>query len=67
MGLSSQGYNGHIFGILNFGCPTALYGKNLVSIIVLIVCKSRSKKQPFMVTKMFPWESDDTGEEATGF
>jgi trehalose/maltose hydrolase-like predicted phosphorylase len=25
MGLSSQGYNGHIFGILNFGC-TRLFG-----------------------------------------
>jgi trehalose/maltose hydrolase-like predicted phosphorylase len=24
MGLSSQGYNGHIFGILNFGCTRLL-------------------------------------------
>jgi trehalose/maltose hydrolase-like predicted phosphorylase len=43
MGLSSQGYNGHIFGILNFGCTRLLALQpdmaKSSSITVLIVCK----------------------------
>jgi hypothetical protein len=37
------------------------------SITVLIVCKKRSKKATVYGYKgaMFPWESDDIGEEAT--
>jgi trehalose/maltose hydrolase-like predicted phosphorylase len=30
MGLSSQGYNGHIFGILNFGCTHHFWHCNLI-------------------------------------
>jgi hypothetical protein len=47
MGLSSQGYNGHIFGILNFGCTQRFWRnpiwQNHVLIIVLIVCRKQSK------------------------
>jgi trehalose/maltose hydrolase-like predicted phosphorylase len=36
------------------------------SITVLIVCKSKAKTTVYGYKgAMFPWESDDTGEEAT--
>jgi hypothetical protein len=71
MGLSSQGYNGHIFGILNFGCtqlfwPCNPIWQNHVLIIVLIVCRKQKKATVYGYKgAMYPWESDDTGEEAT--
>jgi hypothetical protein len=39
--------------------------QNLVSITVLIVCKKAKQKGLWLQGAMFPWESDDTGEEAT--
>jgi hypothetical protein len=59
-----------IFGILNFDVPNSLacnpIWQNHVLIIVLIVCKSKQKATVYGYKgAMFPWESDDTGEEAT--
>jgi trehalose/maltose hydrolase-like predicted phosphorylase len=70
MGLSSQGYNGHIWDSELWMYPTLWpcnpIWQNLVSIIVLIVCKSKQKATVYGYKgAMFPWESDDTGEEAT--
>jgi len=57
MGLSSQGYNGHIFGIQNFGCIQhywrySLNWQNRVWITVPIACKKPNKKQLFMDIKV---------------
>ncbi len=72
MGLSSQGYNGHVFWdteiwmyppllLLNQGIAKSLlnYRSNRLK-------KAKEKARNFGYKgAMFPWESDDTGEEAT--
>ena len=71
MGLSSQGYNGHIFWdselwmyppllILNQGIA-----KSMMNYRFNRLEKARQKAADFGYRgAMFPWESDDTGEEA---
>jgi hypothetical protein len=58
MGLSSQGYNGHFWDSELWMYPLFalnLIWQNHVLIIVLIVCRKQSKKQPFMVKgAMYP-------------
>lgn len=72
MGLSSQNYNGHIFWdtelwmyppllVLNQGIA-----KSLVNYRSDRLGKAKQKARNFGYQgAMFPWESDDTGEEAT--
>lgn len=72
MGLSSQGYNGHIFwdtelwmlpSILVFNADIA---KSCLNYRFDRLEKARQKAQNYGFNgAMFPWESDDTGEEAT--
>lgn len=72
MGLSSQGYNGHIFWdtelwmyppllLLNQGIAKSLLNYRFDR---LGQAKQRAKNYGFKGA-MFPWESDETGEEAT--
>ncbi len=72
MGLSSQGYNGHIFWdtelwmfppLLVLNQPIA---RSLVNYRSDRLEPARAKARNFgFAGAMFPWESDDTGEEAT--
>jgi len=72
MGLSSQGYNGHVFWdtelwmyppLLLFNQPIA---KSLLNYRYNRLPKALEKARNFGYKgAMFPWESDDTGEEAT--
>ncbi|MFH4967809.1 glycoside hydrolase family 65 protein [Gaetbulibacter sp. M240] len=72
MGLSSQNYNGHIFWdtelwmfppLLLFNEPIA---KSLVNYRSDRLSKAKQKAVNFgFKGAMYPWESDDTGEEAT--
>jgi trehalose/maltose hydrolase-like predicted phosphorylase len=57
MGLSSQGYNGHIFGILNLDVPNAFglatrYGK-IMSDYRSDRLQKAKQKQPFMVIRSY--------------
>ncbi len=72
MGLSSQGYNGHIFWdselwmfppllLLNHGAAQSMLDYRLDRL-----GKAQQKALSYGFNgAMFPWESDDTGEEAT--
>ncbi|KAK3605156.1 hypothetical protein CHS0354_000825 [Potamilus streckersoni] len=72
MGLSSQGYNGHVFWdtelwmfppllVLNHGIAESLLDYRFDRLQ-----KAKEKAQAFgFLGAMFPWESDDSGEEAT--
>lgn len=72
MGLSSQGYNGHVFWdtelwmyppLLMFNQPIAY---SLLNYRFDRLPQAREKARNFGYKgAMFPWESDDTGEEAT--
>jgi len=72
MGLSSQGYNGHIFWdselwmfppVLVFNSEIA---KSYLNYRFNRLEKARQKAQNYGYSgAMYPWESDDTGEEAT--
>ncbi len=72
MGLSSQGYNGHIFWDTELWMfpPLLLLNQDIARSLV----NYRSDRLDVAIRKainfgykgaMFPWESDDTGEEAT--
>ncbi|TAJ09772.1 glycoside hydrolase family 65 protein [Marinilabiliaceae bacterium JC017] len=72
MGLSSQGYNGHVFWdtelwmfppLLVMNQPIA---ESLVNYRYVRLAKAMQKAENFGYKgAMFPWESDDSGEEAT--
>ncbi len=72
MGLSSQGYNGHIFWDAELWMyPTLLALQPEMAKSCLDYRSDRLQKAKQKATiygykgAMFPWESDDTGEEAT--
>ncbi|WGK64939.1 glycosyl hydrolase family 95 catalytic domain-containing protein [Croceiramulus getboli] len=72
MGLSSQGYNGHIFWDTELWMypPLLLLHQDIARSLVNYrsdrLEKARQKAVNFGYQgAMFPWESDDTGEEAT--
>jgi len=72
MGLSSQNYNGHIFWDTELWMypPLLLLNKDIARSLVNYrsdrIEKAREKAINFGYNgAMFPWESDDTGEEAT--
>ena len=72
MGLSSQGYNGHIFWDSELWMyPTLLVLQPEMAKSCLDYRSDRLQKAKQKATiygykgAMFPWESDDTGEEAT--
>ncbi len=72
MGLSSQGYNGHIFWDTELWMYPPLLllnqevSKSLLDYRVNRLDKAKEKAHNFgFHGAMFPWESDDTGEEAT--
>ncbi len=72
MGLSTQGYNGHIFWdseIWMFPPLLALHpelAKSMLNYRIDRLDKAVKKAQNFgFKGAMFPWESDDSGEEAT--
>ncbi len=72
MGLSSQGYNGHIFWDSELWMyPTLLVLQPELAKSCLDYRSDRLEKAKQKATiygykgAMFPWESDDTGEEAT--
>ncbi|MEC4003218.1 glycoside hydrolase family 65 protein [Flavobacterium sp. SUN052] len=72
MGLSSQGYNGHIFWDSELWMyPTLLVLQPELAKSCLDYRSDRLQKAKQKATiygykgAMFPWESDDTGEEAT--
>jgi protein-glucosylgalactosylhydroxylysine glucosidase len=72
MGLSSQGYNGHIFWDSELWMyPTLLVLQPEMAKSCLDYRSDRLEKAKQKATiygykgAMFPWESDDTGEEAT--
>lgn len=72
MGLSSQGYNGHIFWDTELWMfpPLLLLNQDIARSLVnyrsdrLEIAKKKAINFGFKGA-MFPWESDDTGEEAT--
>lgn len=72
MGLSSQGYNGHVFWDTELWMypPLLLLNQDIARSLVnyrsdrLEVAKKRAMNYGYKGA-MFPWESDDTGEEAT--
>lgn len=72
MGLSSQGYNGHIFWDTELWMfpPLLVLNQDIARSLVnyrsdrLDVAKRKAINFGFKGA-MFPWESDDTGEEAT--
>ncbi len=72
MGLSSQGYNGHIFWDTELWMfpPLLLLNQDIARSLVnyrsdrLDVAKRKAINFGYKGA-MFPWESDDTGEEAT--
>lgn len=72
MGLSSQGYNGHVFWDTELWMyPTLLalqpeMAKSCLDYRSDRLAKAQQKAQIYGYKgAMFPWESDDTGEEAT--
>ncbi len=72
MGLSSQNYNGHIFWDTELWMfpPLLLLNQDIARSLVNYrsdrLEKARQKARNFGYKgAMFPWESDDTGEEAT--
>ncbi len=72
MGLSSQGYNGHIFWDTELWMypPLLLFNQDIAKSLLNYrfnrLGKAREKARNFGYKgAMFPWESDDTGEEAT--
>ncbi|MFI2742573.1 glycosyl hydrolase family 95 catalytic domain-containing protein [Zhouia sp. PK063] len=72
MGLSSQGYNGHIFWDTELWMypPLLLLNQDIARSLVNYrsdrLTKAKEKAINFGYKgAMFPWESDDTGEEAT--
>lgn len=72
MGLSSQGYNGHIFWDTELWMfpPLLVLNQDIAQSLInyrsdrLHVAKRKALNFGFKGA-MFPWESDDTGEEAT--
>lgn len=72
MGLSSTGYNGHIFWDTELWMfpPLLIFNQDIAKSILnyrfnrLDKAKQRASNYGFKGA-MFPWESDDTGEEAT--
>ena len=72
MGLSSTGYNGHIFwdSELWMFPPLLVFNQEIAKSMLnyrfdrLNAAKQRAKNYGFKGA-MYPWESDDTGEEAT--
>ncbi|SNR56123.1 glycosyl hydrolase family 95 catalytic domain-containing protein [Lutibacter flavus] len=72
MGLSSQGYNGHIFWDTELWMypPLLVLNQDIARSLVnyrsdrLEIAKKKALNFGFKGA-MFPWESDDTGEEAT--
>lgn len=72
MGLSSQGYNGHIFWDTELWMfpPLLVLNQDIARSLVnyrsdrLDIAKKKALNFGFKGA-MFPWESDDTGEEAT--
>lgn len=72
MGLSSQNYNGHIFwdSELWMFPPLLVFNQGIANSLLNYRCnrliKAQQKAANFGFSgAMFPWESDDTGEEAT--
>ena len=72
MGLSSQGYNGHVFWDTELWMypPLLLFNQNIAKSLLNYrshrLEKAKEKARNFGYKgAMFPWESDDTGEEAT--
>ena len=72
MGLSSQNYNGHIFWDTELWMypPLLLLNQDIAKSLVNYrsdrLGKAKEKARNFgYAGAMFPWESDDTGEEAT--
>jgi len=72
MGLSSQNYNGHIFWDTELWMypPLLLFNQNIARSLVNYrsdrLEKAKQKATNFGYKgAMFPWESDETGEEAT--
>ncbi|MCI1778472.1 MAG: glycoside hydrolase family 65 protein [Bacteroidales bacterium] len=72
MGLSSQGYNGHIFWDAELWMypPLLLFNRDIARSMVnyrynrLEKALNKAREYGF-AGAMFPWESDDTGEEVT--
>jgi len=72
MGLSSQGYNGHIFWDTELWMypPLLVLNQDIARSLVnyrsdrLDVARQKARNFGYKGA-MFPWESDDTGEEAT--
>lgn len=72
MGLSSQGYNGHIFWDAELWMfpPLLVFNQGIAKSMVNYRAKRLAAAQRKATNfgykgAMFPWESDDTGEEAT--
>jgi len=72
MGLSSQGYNGHVFWDTEIWMfpPLLMFNQDIAKSVLNYrsdrLSKAREKARNFGYKgAMFPWESDDTGEEAT--
>jgi len=72
MGLSSQGYNGHVFWDTEIWMypPLLLLNQDIAKSLLNYrsnrLKKAKEKARNFGYKgAMFPWESDDTGEEAT--
>jgi len=72
MGLSSQGYNGHVFWDTEIWMypPLLMFNQDIAKSLLNYrsnrLEKAKEKARNFGYKgAMFPWESDDTGEEAT--
>jgi len=72
MGLSSQGYNGHIFWDAELWMypPLLLFNQDIAKSLLNYRFDRLKKAEQKAINfgykgAMFPWESDDTGEEAT--
>jgi len=72
MGLSSQGYNGHIFWDAELWMypPLLLFNQGIAKSLLNYRFDRLKKAEQKAINfgykgAMFPWESDDTGEEAT--
>ncbi len=72
MGLSSQGYNGHVFWDTEIWMfpPLLMFNQDIAKSLLNYrsdrLEKAKGKARNFGYKgAMFPWESDDTGEEAT--
>ena len=72
MGLSSQGYNGHVFWDTEIWMfpPLLVFNQKIAKSLLnyrfdrLEMAKKKAQNYGY-TGAMFPWESDDTGEEAT--